>query len=81
MKKQVAFTLRFDPDLYQRIKMALQRDGGTVTGFVQDAVARKLAEEEAAALFSAFTIVGKDMDEASVEFAGDAQRAIALGGE
>jgi len=81
MNKQVAFTLRFDPDLYQRAKKASRRQGCSVTAFVQDAVARRLAEEEAAALFSAFTIVGENMDEASVEFAGDAQREVASGGE
>lgn len=80
MKKQVAFTLRFDPDLYQRVKRASRGEGRSVTAFVQDAVARKLAEEEAAALFSAFTIVGEDMEETSVGFAADAQREVALSG-
>ncbi len=81
MKRQVAFTLRFDPDLYQRLKSASRREGRSVTAFVQDAVARKLAEEEAATLFGAFTIVGEDMEEACVEFASDAQREVASGGE
>jgi uncharacterized protein (DUF1778 family) len=80
MKRQVAFTLRFDPDLYQRVKSASQREGRSVTAFVQDAVARKLAEEEAAAMFRAFTIVGEDMEEASVEFAADAQREVTSSG-
>jgi hypothetical protein len=49
-----------------------------VTSFVQEAVARKLAEEEAAALFQAFTLVGGDVEDASVEFAHDAQREAVL---
>jgi hypothetical protein len=81
MKRQVAFTLRFDPDLYQRVKSASRREGLSVTAFVQAAVARKLAEEEAAELFGAFTIVGEDMEEANVEFAAEAQREAAAGGE
>ncbi len=78
MKKHVALTLRFDPDLYQRIKTACQLEGRSMTAFVQDAVAGKLAKQDAAALFQAFTIVGADLDEASTEFAYNAQREVAL---
>ena len=81
MKRQHAFTLRFDPELYRRIKMACEREGRSVTAFVQEAVARKLAEEDAALLFEAFTIVGEDAHEASIEFAQDAQREVVLNGE
>jgi hypothetical protein len=49
-----------------------------VTSFVQEAVARKLDEEAAASLFQAFTLVGEDMAETSVEFARNAQREVAL---
>jgi hypothetical protein len=49
-----------------------------VTSFVQEAVARKLDDEEAASLFQAFTLVGEDTEEASVEFAHDAQQEAAL---
>ena len=81
MKKQVAFTLRFDPDLYRRTKRACQSEGRSMTAFIQDAVAKKLAAQDAAMLFQAFTLVGEDADEASVEFAHDAQREVALKGE
>ena len=81
MKRQVAFTLRFDADLYQRIKTACRRDGRSVTAFVQDAVTRTLARQDAAALFQAFTLVGEDMNEASVEFAHEVQREAVLKGE
>lgn len=81
MKRQVAFTLRFDPDVYQRVKSVSRREGRSITAFVQDAVARRLAEEEAAALFGAFTIVGEDLEGASVQFAEDAQREAVSGGE
>ena len=78
MKRQVAFTIRFDPTFYERVKEVSARGGRSVTSFVQEAVARKLDEEDAASLFHAFTVVGEDMAEASVEFAGDAQREVAL---
>ena len=78
MKRQIAFTLRFDPMLYERVKMVSERGGQSVTSFVQEAVARKLREEDAAALFDAFTLVGEDSEETNVEFACDAQREAAL---
>jgi len=78
MKKQVAFTMRFEPDLYRRIKVTSGREGCSITSFVKEAVAKKLAEEESAALFNAFTLVGEDSNEASVEFAHDAQREVVL---
>ena len=81
MKKQVPFTLRFDQDLYDRVKMTSKREGRSITAFVQEAVAKKLEEEETALLFEAFTLVGKDLNEASVEYAHDAQREVALKGE
>jgi predicted DNA-binding protein len=78
MKGQVAFTLRFNSEFYDRVKTVSERGGRSVTSFVQEAVARKLAEEEAASLFQAFTLVGGDAEEASVEFAHDAQQEAAL---
>jgi hypothetical protein len=78
MKKQHALTLRFEPELYRRVKMACQRRGGSVTAFVQEAVARKLAEEDAALLVEAFTLVGEDAHQANIEFAQDAQREVVL---
>lgn len=78
MKKQVAFTLRFYTDLYRRLKKAAQGKGSSVTAFVQEAVAGKLAEEDAAELFRAFTLVGEDADEVSVAFSQDAQREVVL---
>jgi len=78
MKKHVVFTLRFDADLYQRTKTACLREGRSMTAFVQDAVARTLAKQDAAALFQAFTLVGEDLNEANVEYAHVAQREVAL---
>jgi len=78
MKRQIAFTLRFDPMLYERIKAVSGSSGLSVTSFVQDAVAKRLREEDEAALFDAFTVVGEDSEESSVEFARDAQREAAL---
>jgi predicted DNA-binding protein len=81
MKRQIPFTLRFDEDLYDRVKVISRREGRTITAFVQEAVAKRLEEEEAAVLFEAFTLVGEDLDEAGVEFACDAQREVVLKGE
>ena len=78
MKRQIAFTLRFDPMLYERVKKVSECCGQSVTSFVQEAVARKLREEDTAALFDAFTLVGKDLEETNIEFACDAQREAAL---
>lgn len=78
MEKKVAFTLRFDIDLYRRLKDVSKREGCSITAFVQGAVARKIAEEEASALYHAFTIVGENSSEASVEYASDAQREVVL---
>ena len=78
MKRQVAFTLRFDPTFYERVKAVSASGGKSVTSFVQEAVASKLHEEDAAALFQAFTLVGEDLEESNVEFARDAQQQVAL---
>ena len=74
MKRQITFTLRFDPMFYERVKAVSACNGQSVTSFVQEAVARKLREEDAAALFDAFTLVGEDLEETNVEFACDAKR-------
>lgn len=81
MKRQIPFTLRFDAELYERVKVTSKREGRSITAFVQEAVARRIEEEDAAALFDAFTLVGEDVHEASVEFAHDAQGEVALKGE
>lgn len=78
MKKQVAFTLRFDPDLYERVKKVSRRKGRSLTAFIQEAVSKKLAEEEAASLYRAFTLVGQDMQESSVDYAHEAQQETVL---
>lgn len=78
MKKQVAITLRFNADLYRRVKEVSTREGCSINTFVLGAVSRKIAEEEASALYDAFTIVGEDIPEASVEYASDAQREVVL---
>ena len=78
MKGKIAFTLRFNSTFYDRVKTVSARGGRSVTSFVQEAVARKLDDEEAASLFQAFTLVGEDTEEASVEFAHDAQQEAAL---
>ncbi len=78
MKSQVAFTLRFDPGVYERVKTVSRSKGWSVSGFVHDAVARKLAEEDDALLFRAFTIVGEDANVADVEFANNAQEEAVL---
>jgi predicted DNA-binding protein len=78
MKKQVAFTLRFDPDLYERAKKVSRRKGRSLTAFIQEAVSKKLAEEEAASLYQAFTLVGQDMQESSVDYAHGAQQETVL---
>ncbi|OHE24434.1 MAG: hypothetical protein A2Z43_03635 [Syntrophobacterales bacterium RBG_19FT_COMBO_59_10] len=78
MNKQVAITMRFDPNLYERIKTISRGKGRSITAFVQEAVARKITEEEADVLFDAFTLVGKESRDASVEYACDAQREVIL---
>jgi hypothetical protein len=78
MKRQIAFTLRFDPTLYERVKAISEFRGQSVTSFVQEAVARKLREEDAVALFDAFTLAGEDLEETNLKFARNAQREAAL---
>jgi predicted DNA-binding protein len=78
MNRQIAFTLRFDPMVYERVKEVSRSSGRSVTAFVQEAVSRRLREEDAAALFDAFTLVGEDEAETNVEFACDAQREAVL---
>ena len=78
MKRQIAFTLRFDPDTYERVKMASRREGRTITAFVQEAVTEKLTEEDRALLFEAFSLVAEDAEEADVRYAQDAQREVVL---
>jgi len=74
MKSQVAFTLRFDPVFYERVKAVSRYKGWSISAFVHEAVARKLAEEDDSLLFRAFTVVGEDVSAADVEFARDAQK-------
>lgn len=78
MKRQVVFTLRFDPALYERVKEVSGRYGRSVTSFVQEAVAMKLRKEDTAALFDAFTLAGDDSEETNVKFAWDTQREVTL---
>ncbi|TFG91369.1 MAG: hypothetical protein E4H15_05990 [Syntrophobacterales bacterium] len=78
MKRQIAFTLRFDPVLYERVKAVSERGGQSVTSFVQAAVARKLHEEDEIALFDAFTCVAENSEETNVGFGCEAQREVAL---
>ena len=61
--------------------MARERRGRNVTAFVEEALARKVAGEDAALLCEAFTLVGEDFHKASIEFARDAQREVVLKGE
>lgn len=78
MKRQVAFTLRFDPSFYERVKTVSENDGQSITSFVKDAIRKRLNEKDEAALFDAFTLVGEDGDEACVAFAHNAQREVEL---
>ena len=78
MKGEIAFTIRFDSTFYDRVKAVSARGGRSVSSFVQEAMASKLDDEEAASLFQAFTLVGEDTEEASVEVAHDAQQEAAL---
>ncbi len=78
MNRQIAFTLRFDPDTYERVKMASRREGRSITAFVQQAVTDKLTEEDRALLFEAFGLVADDADEVDVGYAQDAQREVVL---
>lgn len=78
MNRQIAFTMRFDPNTYERVKTASRREGRSITAFVQEAVTDKLEEEEKTALFDAFGLVGEDAADADVEYARDAQREVAL---
>jgi hypothetical protein len=67
--------------LTEPCKTACRREGRSVAAFVRDAVTRTLARQDAAALFQAFTLVGEDMNEVSVEFAHEVQREAVLKGE
>ena len=78
MKRQIAFTLRFDPRMYERVKMASHREGRSITAFVQEAVTEKLTEEDRDLLFEAFSLVAEDAEEADVRYAQDAQREVVL---
>ena len=61
--------------------MARERRGRNVAAFVEEALARKVAGEDAALLCVAFTLVGGDFHEASIKFARCAQRKVVLKGE
>jgi hypothetical protein len=52
-----------------------------ISFFVKEALAKRLNEEDAAALFDAFSLVGEDLSEASVEYAREAQKEVVLKGE
>ena len=38
MRRQIAFTLRFDHNLYERMKAVSHQGGTSITAFVQEAV-------------------------------------------
>ncbi len=78
MNRQIAFTLRFDPDTYERVKMASHREGRSITAFVQEAVTEKLTEGDKALLFEAFNLVGEDVEETDVRYAEDSQKEVVL---
>ncbi len=78
MNRQIAFTLRFDPDTYERVKMASRRERRSITAFVQEAVTDKLMEGDKTLLFEAFGLLADDADETDVRYAQDAQREVVL---
>lgn len=78
MNRRIGFTLRFDPDTYERVKTASRREGRSITAFVQEAVTEKLTEEDRALLFEAFSLAADDAEEADVGYAQDAQREVVL---
>lgn len=66
-------TVRLPEDLYLTTTLIAQKRGVSLNGLVQEGLARLIREEKAIELYEAFSLVGEDAEESSVEFAVAAQ--------
>jgi len=77
---QKTFTVRVPGDLYESSRNVAKRRGMSVNALVQESLARLVQEEEDAAFYDSFTLLGQDAEESSVEFAVAAQSEVVNGG-
>jgi len=77
MNKKV-LTLRLPYELYEESKKIAEKRGKSYTAFILEILGEKLKDEKKKSLFDAFTLVGKDIEEADVEYAFELQREVVV---
>ena len=77
MNKKV-LTLRLPYELYEESKKIAEKRGKSYTAFILEILGEKLKDEKKKSLFDAFTLVGKDIEEADVEYAFEVQREVVV---
>lgn len=75
-QKMKAVTVRMTPELYVETAELAQARGVSLNQMLVESLERRLESERHARLYDAFTLLGQDAEEASVEFASEVQREI-----
>ncbi len=72
-------TARVPLTLHSAVATLAEQRSESLNKFVEQVLAREVAEQEQKALYDAFTLLGRDIEESDVDFARDAQAEVALG--
>lgn len=73
-----AITLRLSPDLYTAIAQAARQHSQSLNTYIQRNLEAIVHAEEEKQRFDAYTLLGSDTEEASVEYAIHAQAEVML---
>ena len=74
-------SIRLPRGLYQNSRKIAAERGISVNALVQEGLQMIVKNEQERALYDSFTLLGKDADEASVDYAFDAQSEVVLSGD
>ena len=73
-----AMTVRLPLDLYRASREMAKKHRVSLNQLLQESLRARLRAEEEQALYDAFTRVGTDVEDASVDYAFEAQREVVL---
>jgi len=74
-------SIRLPRGLYQRSREIAAKRGTSMNALVQEGLQMIVRNEQEKALYDSFTLLGKDAQEASVDFAFEAQSEVVLSGD
>ncbi|MFI5384557.1 MAG: Arc family DNA-binding protein [Fimbriimonadales bacterium] len=72
--------LRLPQELYEQLCRAAEELKTSMNNLIVESVKTTLKEREYKALYDSYTLLGRDAQEASVEYAFEAQSEVVLGG-